>query len=148
MKQKRPTPGQSRRESLDRLKRESVAGLKKQGLFDNLMHWTNLTILRGFRLKAKEIHYIRDKDGLTVQFRKGADVLKTMGPYKRYQDKVIPRLQKMGERGRPLRYKGQTGGFGALVDEREVNMPLFHSRTKSGERMVVRFTSSRPYKPA
>ncbi len=147
MKQKRPTPDQSGRESLDRLKRESVAKLKKQGLFDNLMHWINRIIIRGFRMKAKEIHYIRAKDGLTVEFRKGADVLKTMGPYKRYQDKVIPRLEKMGQWRSTKRYKGQTGGFGALVDDREVSMPIFHSRTKSGERMVVRFVSSKPYKP-
>ena len=148
MKQKRPTPDQSGRESLDRLKRESVAKLKKQGLYDSLQHWLNRTIILAFRLKAKEIHYVRAKDGLTVEFRKGADVLKTMGPYKRYQDKVIPRLEKMGQWRSTKRYKGQTGGFGALVDDREVSMPIFHSRTKSGERMVVRFTSSRPYKPA
>ena len=148
MKLKKPTPYPSRRESLAKLKRESVAKLKKLGIFDNLQHWINRTILIAFRLKAKEIHYIRAKDGLTVQFRKGTDVLKAMGPYKRYQDRAIPRLEKMGQLRSPKRYKGQTGGFGALVDDCKVNMPIFYSRTKSGERMVVRFTSSRPYRPA
>jgi type II secretory ATPase GspE/PulE/Tfp pilus assembly ATPase PilB-like protein len=147
MKEKRPTPDPSRRESLAKLRRESVARLKELGIYDNLQHWVNRTILAAFRLKAKEIHYIRAKDGLTVQFRRGADVLKAMGPYKRYQDRLIPRLEKMGQRHQSKRYKGQTGGFGALVDNYEVRMPIFYSRTKSGERMVVRLASSKPYKP-
>jgi type II secretory ATPase GspE/PulE/Tfp pilus assembly ATPase PilB-like protein len=112
----------------------------------NLLQWTNRSILRAVRLKASEAHYERGKDGLTVQFRRGEEVLKTLGPYKRYQDKVIPQLVKRGERGLPRKYKGQTGGFRVGADDRVWDMPLFHTRTKSGERMVVRFASSKPWK--
>ena len=103
-----------------------------------------MSILRAVRMKADELHFERGKDGLTVQFRKGAEVLKPMGPYKRYQDEVIPQLVKMGARGLPKKYTGQTGGFRAAVDDRVWDMPLFHTRTKSGERMVVRFAGSKP----
>ncbi len=112
----------------------------------NLLQWVNRSILRAVRMKASEMHYERGKDGLTVEFRKGAEVLKTMGPYKRYQDKVIPLLVKMGARGLPKKYKGQTGGYRAGVDDRVWDMPLFHTRTKSGERLVVRFAGSKPWK--
>jgi len=112
----------------------------------NLQEWVNTPIIRAVRMKADELHFERGKDGLTVQFRKGAEVLKTMGPYKRYQDKVIPLLVKMGARGLPKKYKGQTGGYRAGVDDRVWDMPLFHTRTKSGERMVVRFASSKPWR--
>ncbi|MBM3314737.1 hypothetical protein FJY71_02685 [candidate division WOR-3 bacterium] len=140
MKPKKPTPDPSRKELL--------AKVKKQGLCDNLTHWVNRTFIAAFRMKAEEIHYIRARDGLTVQFRRGEDVLKAIGPYRRYQDKVIPRLEKMGQSRASRRCKGQTGGFGAVIDDRVVKMPVFHSRTKSGERMVVRFAGSRPYRPA
>jgi type II secretory ATPase GspE/PulE/Tfp pilus assembly ATPase PilB-like protein len=110
----------------------------------DLLQWINTSILRAVRLKASEAHYERGKDGLTVEFRRGAEVLKAMGPYKRFQDEVIPALVKMGARGLPRKYKGQTGGFGASVDDRVWDMPLFHTRTKSGERMVIRFASSKP----
>jgi type II secretory ATPase GspE/PulE/Tfp pilus assembly ATPase PilB-like protein len=113
--------------------------------YDNLQQWINKSVIRAVRLKANEIHYERGKDGLTVQFRKGAEVLKAMGPYKRYQDKAIPRLQKMGEQGLPRKYKGETGRFFAGVDDREWNTPIFYARTRSGERVVVRFTGSKPY---
>lgn len=112
----------------------------------DLLQWINKPIIRAVRMKADELHFERGKDGLTVQFRKGAEVLKTMGPYKRYQDKVIPQLVKMGDRGLPKKFQGQTGGFGASVDDRVWDMPLFHTRTKTGERMVVRFASSKPLK--
>jgi hypothetical protein len=69
-----------------------------------------------------------------------------MGPYQRYQDKAIPRLQKMGEQGLRRRYKGETGRFFTVVDDRELNTPIFYTRTRSGERVVVRFTGSKPYK--
>jgi len=110
----------------------------------DLLQWINKSIIRAVRMKADELHFERGKDGLTVEFRKGAEVLKTMGPYKRYQDKVIPQLVKMGERGRPKKYKGQTGGFGAGIDDRIWEIPLYYTRTKSGERMVLRFASSKP----
>jgi hypothetical protein len=110
----------------------------------NLLEWVNRSILRAIRMNASEAHYERDKDGLTVEFRRGAEVLKTMGPYQRYQDKVIPQLQKRGERGLPRKQKGQTGGFRVAADDRVWDVPLFHTRTKSGERMVVRFASSKP----
>lgn len=110
----------------------------------NLLQWINKSILRAVRMNASEARYERGKDGLTVEFRKGAEVLKTMGPYRRYQDKVIPQLVKRGERGRPRKYKGQTGGFGASIDDRIWEIPLYYTRTKSGERMVLRFASSKP----
>jgi type II secretory ATPase GspE/PulE/Tfp pilus assembly ATPase PilB-like protein len=112
----------------------------------DLLQWVHKSILRAVRMKADELHFERAKDGLTVEFRKGAEVLKAMGPYKRYQDKVIPQLVKMGDRDLPKKYKGQTGRFGASVDDRVWDMPLFHTRTKTGERMVVRFASSKPLK--
>ena len=112
----------------------------------DLLQWIHKSILDAVRLKASEARYERGKDGLTVEFRKGAEVLKTMGPYKRYQDKVIPQLVKMGDRGLPKKFQGQTGGFGASVDDRVWDMPLFHTVTKTGERMVVRFASSKPLK--
>ena len=112
----------------------------------DLLQWVHKSILNAVRMKASEARYERGKDGLTVEFRRGADVLKTMGPYRRYQDKVIPQLVKMGERGRPKKYKGQTGGFGAGIDDRIWEIPLYYTRTKSGERMVVRFASSKPLK--
>jgi len=112
----------------------------------DLLQWINKSILRAVRLGASEARYERGKDGLTVEFRRGAEVLKTMGPYKRYQDKVIPHLQKTGEQGLPKKYKGQTGGFTVGVDDRVWSMPIFHTVTESGERMVVRFASSKPWK--
>jgi type II secretory ATPase GspE/PulE/Tfp pilus assembly ATPase PilB-like protein len=111
-----------------------------------LLQWVNKSILRAVRLKASEARYERGKDGLTVEFRRGAEVLKTMGPYQRYQDKVIPQLQKMGEKGLPKKCKGQTGGFTVGVDDRVWSMPIFHTVTESGERVVVRFASSKPWK--
>jgi type II secretory ATPase GspE/PulE/Tfp pilus assembly ATPase PilB-like protein len=114
--------------------------------YDNLQQWINKSFIRAVRLKANEIHYERGKDGLTVQFRYRTDVLKAMGPYQRYQDKAIPRLQKMGEQGLRRRYKGETGRFFTVVDDRELNTPIFYTRTRSGERVVVRFTGSKPYK--
>lgn len=110
----------------------------------DLLQWVNKSIIRAVRLKADELHFERGRDGLTVQFRRGAEVLKTMGPYRRYQDKVIPQLVKMGERGLPEKYKGQTGGFGASIDDRIWEIALYYTRTKSGERMVLRFASSKP----
>jgi len=110
----------------------------------DLLQWINKSILRAVRLGASEARYERGKDGLTVEFRRGAEVLKTMGPYRNYQDKVIPQLVKMGERGRPKKYEGQTGGFGAGIDDRIWEIPLYYTRTKSGERMVLRFASSKP----
>jgi len=110
----------------------------------NLLQWVNRSILRAVRMNAGEAHYERGSDGLTVEYRSGAEVLKTMGPYQRFQDKVIPLLVKRGERGRPGKYKGQTGEFGAAIDDREWSIPLFHTRTKTGERMVLRFASSKP----
>jgi len=110
----------------------------------DLLQWVNRSIIRAIRLKASETHYERGKDGLTVRFLRGAKALKSMGPYRRYQDKVIPQLVKMGERGRPKKYKGQTGGFGAGIDDRIWEIPLYYTRTKSGERMVLRFASSKP----
>jgi len=112
----------------------------------DLLQWINKSIIRAVRMKADELHFERGKDGLTVEFRKGAEVLKTMGPYRRYQDKVIPQLVKRGDRGLPKKFEGQTGGFGASVDDRVWDMPLFHTRTKTGERMVIRFASSKPLK--
>jgi type II secretory ATPase GspE/PulE/Tfp pilus assembly ATPase PilB-like protein len=112
----------------------------------DLLQWVHKSILNAVRMKASEARYERGKDGLTVEFRKGAEVLKTMGPYKRYQDEVIPQLVKMGDRGLPKKFQGQTGGYGAGVDDRVWDIPLFHSRTKTGERMVVRFASSKPLK--
>jgi type II secretory ATPase GspE/PulE/Tfp pilus assembly ATPase PilB-like protein len=113
--------------------------------FDRLQ-WINKRIIRAVRMKADELHFERGRDGLTVEFHKGAEVLKTMGPYKRYQDKVIPQLVKWGDRGLPKKFPGQTGGYGASVDDRVWDIPLFHTRTKTGERMVVRFASSKPLK--
>jgi type II secretory ATPase GspE/PulE/Tfp pilus assembly ATPase PilB-like protein len=110
----------------------------------NLLQWTNKSIIRAVRMKADELHFERSKDGLTVEIRKGAEVLKTMGPYQRYQDKVIPQLVKMGEKGLPGKYRGQTGGYRAGIDDRIWEIPLYYTRTKSGERMVLRFASSKP----
>jgi len=139
MKEKRPTTP-ARAES------------KSAPIHFHLQEWINMSILRAVRMKADELHFERGKDGLTVQFRKGAEVLKPMGPYKRYQDEaykryqdeVIPQLVKMGARGLPKKYTGQTGGFGVAVDDRVWDMPLVHTRTKSGERMVLRFAGSKP----
>ena len=138
MKQKRPTEHASGR-PLTKAERKMLAS------YDNLQLWINRTLILAVRLKTREIHYLRGKDGLTVQFREGARVIEAQGPYRRYQDRAIPRLQKMGEQGLPKRYKGQTGGFFTVVDNREWNTPVFYSRTKSGERMVVRFISSKPW---
>ena len=113
--------------------------------YDNLQQWINKSIIRAVRLKANEIHYERGKDGLTVQFRKGAEVLKTMGPYKRYQDKAIPRVKLMSQMNLSEERAPQTGKFGALVDDREWNTRVFYTRTKSREQIVVRFTGSKPY---
>jgi hypothetical protein len=117
---------------------------KPEPIHFKLRDWVNRSILRAVRMKADELHFERGRDGLTVEFRKGAEVLKTMGPYKRYQDEVIPHLVKMGARGLPRKYKGQTGGFGVAVDDRVWSMPVFHAVTKSGEHMVVRLASSKP----
>ena len=136
--EKKVRPRSSRK--LTKAERKTLAG------YDNLQYFITRTIARAARLKAREIRYERGKDGLTVQFRKDNDVLETKGPYKRYQDKVIPRLVKMGEQGLPKTYKGETGRFYMLGNEREWNCPVFHSRTRAGERMVVRFTSSKPWK--
>jgi len=57
---------------------------------------------------------------------------------------VIPQLAEMGKRGLPGKYKGQTGGLSVGIDDRVWDIPLFHTRTKTGERMVVRFASSKP----
>jgi type II secretory ATPase GspE/PulE/Tfp pilus assembly ATPase PilB-like protein len=138
MKQKTPTEHANGR-PLTKTERKMLAS------YDNLQLWINRSLVLAVRLKAKEIHYIRGRDGLTVEFRKGTQVLAAQGPYKRYQDRAIPRLQKMGEHGPHKRYTGQTGGFGTIVDNRDWNTPIFYSRTKSGERMVVRFTSSKPW---
>jgi type II secretory ATPase GspE/PulE/Tfp pilus assembly ATPase PilB-like protein len=113
--------------------------------YDNLQLWINKSFIRAVRLKAREMHYERGKDGLTVQFRKGAEVLKAMGPYKRYQDKAIPRLKLMSKMNLSEERATQTGKFGSLVDDRVWNTQVFYARTRSGERIVVRFTSSKPY---
>jgi type II secretory ATPase GspE/PulE/Tfp pilus assembly ATPase PilB-like protein len=107
--------------------------------------WVSKSLLSAVRMKADELHFERGRDGLTVEFRKGAEVLKSMGPYKRFQDEVIPQLVRMGDRGKPKKFPGQTGGFSAGVDDRVWDIPLFHTRTKTGERMVVRFASSKPW---
>jgi type II secretory ATPase GspE/PulE/Tfp pilus assembly ATPase PilB-like protein len=127
-----------------RIEKPALAEGKPAPIRFNLEQWIGTSIIRGARMKADEVHYERGRDGLTVQYRRGTEVLKTMGPYKRYQDNVIPQLVKKGERGLPGKHKGQTGGFRVALDDRVWNMPVFHTRTKSGERMVVRFASSTP----
>jgi len=141
MKQGRPTrPKAGSRPT--KAERETLAGYDSHGL----QEWTNKTLLQAVRSKANDIRYVRGKDGLTVQFRKGSKVLETKGPFKRYQDKVIPRLVKMGQQGLPKRLKGETGRFRMMIDDRDWNCPVFYRKTKSGERMAVRFTSSKPSK--
>ena len=140
MKQQRP-PRYANGRLLTKAERKALALVS----YDNLQHWINRTTIRAVRLKASEIHYERGKDGLTVQYRKGAEVLKAMGPYKRYQDKAIPRLKLMSRMNLSEERAPQTGKFGALVDDREWNTQAFYARTRSGERIVVRFTSSKPY---
>ena len=137
MKQKKPTrhPGG---------KPPAKAEGKSASADFGLLQWVNRSILRAVRMGAGEALYERGKDGLTIEYRKGAEVLKTMGPYQRYRDEAIPLLVKMGERGRPRKYKGQTGGFGAAIDDRMWEIPLFHTSTKTGERMVLRFGGSKP----
>jgi type II secretory ATPase GspE/PulE/Tfp pilus assembly ATPase PilB-like protein len=115
---------------------------------DGLGQWIGGTLVRALRMKADEIQYERGRNGLTVQFRKGNKVLEAMGPFVRYQDKAIARLIRMGQQGLPRRSKDESGRFLTVVDGREWNTPLFYTETRSGERIVVRFTSSRPYKPA
>jgi hypothetical protein len=140
MKQNRPIPHAPGRR-LTKAERKMLAS------YDNLQHWINRTLVHAVRLKAKEIRYERGRDGLVVEFRSGARVLKAMGPYQRYKDRAIPRLGKMGQQHLPRKFKGETGRFFTVVDDREWNTPIFHTKTKSGERMVVRFVSSKPYKP-
>jgi type II secretory ATPase GspE/PulE/Tfp pilus assembly ATPase PilB-like protein len=112
---------------------------------DNLGQWIGGTLVRALRMKADEIHYERGRDGLTVQFRKGDKVLDAVGPFRRYQDKAIPRLIRMGQQGLPRRDRKESGRFLTVVDHREWNTPLFYTETRAGERVVVRFTRSRPY---
>jgi type II secretory ATPase GspE/PulE/Tfp pilus assembly ATPase PilB-like protein len=111
---------------------------------DGLQDWIGRTLVRAVTLKAREIQYERGRDGLTVRFRRGEDVLETLGPYKRYQHTAFSRLDRMGRQGLPKRLKGETGRFLTVWDGREWNCPVFHTRTRSGERVVVRFTSSKP----
>ena len=136
MKQKKPTRHAGGR-PLTNAEGKIVAS------YDNLQQWIGKSFIRAIRLKANEIHYERGKDGLTVQFREGTEVLKAMGPYKRYQDKAIPRLKLMSQMNPSEERAPQTGKLGALVDDREWNIRVFYARTRSGERVVVRFTGSR-----
>jgi type II secretory ATPase GspE/PulE/Tfp pilus assembly ATPase PilB-like protein len=140
MKRQRP-PRYANGTPLTKAERKTLS----QVIYDNLQQWINKSIIRAVRLKANEIHYERGKDGLTVQFRKGAGVLKAMGPYKRYQDKVIPRLKLMSQMNPSEGRAPQTGKFGSLVDDREWSIRVVYTRTKPGERIVVRFTGSKLY---
>ena len=140
MKRQRP-PRYANGTPLTKAERKALA----QVSYDNLQHWINQTFIRAVRLKADEIHYERGRDGLTVQLRKGAEVLEAMGPCQRYQDRAIPRLKLMSQMNLSEERSPQTGKFGALVDDREWNTRVVYTGTKSGERIVVRFTGSKPY---
>jgi len=139
MKEKKPTRNAVRRTP-------GAAELKAMAGIDKLQQWISWTLVHALHLKAAEIRYERGKDGLTVQFRKGSEVLESMGPGRQFQDEAIPRLVKMGEQCLPRRSRGETGRFLYVSGGREWNTPMFHTRTESGERMVVRFTSSKPWK--
>jgi type II secretory ATPase GspE/PulE/Tfp pilus assembly ATPase PilB-like protein len=140
MKQQRP-PRYANGTPLTKAERKALT----QVSYDNLQQWINKSFILAVRLKVNEIHYERGKDGLTVQFRKGAAVLKATGPQKRYQDKAIPRLKLMSQMNLSEECAPQTGKFGALVDDREWNTQVLYARTRSGERIVVRFTGSKPF---
>jgi hypothetical protein len=118
---------------------------RRARLSDRLQVWISRTLVRAVTLKAKEIRYERGRDGLTVQFRKGNSVLEVIGPCRRYQDKAIPRLNLMGQQGLPKRFKDETGRFLTVWGDREWNCPVTYTRTRSGERVVVRFTGWKPY---
>ena len=130
----------------DRRRGTTKAESKAPYTHDGVQNWVEKTLVRAGALKAREIRYERGRDGLTVEFRRGNRVLETAEPEKRYQDAVIPRLEKMGQQGLPRRCRGETGRFLTVLDNREWNTPIFRTRTRTGERMVVRFTSSKPCK--
>ena len=130
---KQQNKGRAGNKKLTKAQRAYVA---RYGL---LQVWIERTIVRAVTLKADEILYERGKNGLTVEFRRRGNLLEALGPYKRYQDRVIPRLDLMGRQGLPKRCKGETGRFLTAFGGREWNCPLFHTQTKSGERVAVRF---------
>jgi len=125
-------------------KPQTEAERRLQASTDNLGQWIGKTLVRGLHMKANQICYERSRAGLTVQFRKGEEVLEALGPFKRYQDRAISRLVRMGQQGLPRRSKDETGRFLTVVDGCEWNTPLFYTETSSGERVVIRFTVSKP----
>ena len=138
LKKRGTRPGDGRK--LDTVQRKILA------TYDNLQFWLNDTIIEGVRLKAKEAHFRRGKDGLTVKFLKGDRVLATYGPYKRYKDRAIPRLKEMAKIGPEKEGNRLTGKFGAIVDSDAWACRVTWTKTRSGENLVLRFTGSKPWK--
>lgn len=118
----------------------SKAMLEKLAGSDELQQWVNKTLIKAVRLKAEEIHYERGEDGLTVQFRRGTEVLEALGPDTRFQDEAIPRLILMGQGWARESDKPGEGRFGAIVDDHEWDCPFTYTKTGTGGHLKIRLT--------
>ena len=128
--------------------KKKLSGVQRKILatYDNLQFWVNDALIQGVRLKAKEVHYERGRDGLTIRFRKGAEVLGTCGTYQRYKDRAIPRLREMAKIEPAGKAKTRTGKFQTIVDDHLWNCRVTWTRTRPGEKLAIRYTSSKPWK--